>query len=67
MEPTRQFVGIDLHRRRSAIVRKDSDGKVVDCRRIDNQPLALASALREAVPDAEIVMRRAAAGTGPRM
>jgi transposase len=56
MEPTRQYVGIDLHRRRSVIVRKDGDGQVVDCRRIDNQPLALASALRDVVPDAEIVM-----------
>jgi transposase len=47
---------IDLHRPRSVIVREDGDGRVLDCRRIGNQPLALASALSQVVPDAEIVM-----------
>ena len=31
-----QYVGIDLHRRRSVIVRQTPDGQVVDAVRIDN-------------------------------
>jgi hypothetical protein len=40
----RQFVGIDLHRRRSVIVRMAPDGKRVGPTvRIDNDPFELAA------------------------
>jgi len=32
----RQYVGIDLHRRRSVVLRMDGEGEVVDSVRIDN-------------------------------
>ena len=38
----RQYVGIDLHRRRSVIVRKNAQGEVLSKVRIDNSPMALA-------------------------
>jgi transposase len=47
----RQYVGIDLHRRRSVIVRMDSAGEVLDQTRIDNDPLALAAEIAKAGPD----------------
>ena len=52
----RQYVGIDLHRRRSVIVRKDGDGEVVGTARIDNEPLALAAEIAKAGADAEVVV-----------
>ncbi len=36
-----QYVGIDLHRRRSVIVRMTEDGEVLECVRITNDPVAL--------------------------
>jgi transposase len=44
----RQYVGIDLHRRRSVIVRLDGAGEVLGEARIDNEPLALAAVMAEA-------------------
>ena len=35
-EKSRQYVGIDLHRRRSVIVRMDGEGEVLECVRIEN-------------------------------
>jgi hypothetical protein len=35
---SREYVGIDLHRRRSVIVRKNSDGEVLSKVHIDNDP-----------------------------
>ncbi|MDQ3765780.1 MAG: hypothetical protein M3346_00315, partial [Actinomycetota bacterium] len=40
-----EYVGIDLHRRRSVIVRKNSDGEVLSKVHIDNDPVALATAV----------------------
>ena len=37
-----QYVGIDLHRRRSVIVHKNETGEVLSVRRIDNDPVNLA-------------------------
>jgi transposase len=37
-----QFVGIDLHRRRSVIVRQTQAGERLETTRIDNDPFALA-------------------------
>lgn len=51
-----EYVGIDLHRRRSVVVRKDHDGRVIDTVRIDNDPVALAAAVGAAGPDARVVM-----------
>jgi predicted NBD/HSP70 family sugar kinase len=39
VEQQRQYVGIDLHRRRSVIVRMDGDGTVLDTVRIENDAL----------------------------
>jgi transposase len=51
-----QYVGIDLHRRRSVIVRQDVDGEVLEEVRIDNDPVALACAIEKASPDPEVVL-----------
>jgi hypothetical protein len=49
-------VGIDLHRRRSVIVRMNDAGEVVGVSKIDNDPVPLAMALAEAGPDPEVVV-----------
>jgi transposase len=51
-----QYVGIDLHRRRSVIVRTDADGEVLSTVRINNDPLTLAAEIAKAGPDAEVVI-----------
>lgn len=51
-----EYVGIDLHRRRSVIVRKDAAGEVLEQVRIDNDPVALACAIEKAGPDPEVVL-----------
>ena len=56
MEPAREYVGIDLHRRRSVIVRKDADGALIDSVRINNSAMALAQALTKAGPNPEVVI-----------
>jgi transposase len=52
----RQYVGIDLHRRRSVIVRMDAAGEVVDEVRIDNEPLVLAAEVAKAGPEPEVAL-----------
>jgi transposase len=47
-----QYVGIDVHRRRSVIVRMDKDGNKLSCVRLPNDP-------------AEVAMEIARAGEGP--
>ncbi len=56
MEQTRQYVGIDLHRRRSVIVRRTPEGDTLDTVRIDNDPLALAAELAKAGEHPEVVL-----------
>jgi transposase len=56
VEREQQYVGIDLHRRRSVIVRMNDAGEVVGVSKIDNDPLALALAVAEAGPDPEVVL-----------
>ncbi len=51
-----QYVAIDLHRRRSVIVRQTPDGEVVDTVRIDNDPVALAHEVAKAGDDPEVVV-----------
>src|SRR3954471_23288757 len=53
---TREYVGIDLHRRRSVIVRKNAAGEVIAKTHIDNSPLALAEAVAAAGPEPEVVL-----------
>lgn len=52
----RQYVGIDLHRRRSVIVRRTATGETLSTVRIENDPVALSLALAEAGPDPEVVL-----------
>lgn len=51
-----EYVGIDLHRRRSVIVRMTESGEVVEEVRIDNDPVALACAIEQAGPDPHVVL-----------
>ena len=51
-----QYVGIDLHRRRSVIVRMDADGEKLSTVKIDIDPVALGLALAEAGPDPEVAV-----------
>src|SRR3954452_12109061 len=52
----RQFVGIDLHRRRSVIVRKDAEGQLLESVQITNSPQALAEVLTRAGEAPEVVL-----------
>ena len=52
----REYVGIDLHRRRSVVVRMTPDGEKVSCVHLDNDPIALALEVAEAGPDPEVVI-----------
>ncbi len=52
----RQYVAIDLHARRSVIVREDEEGRELGVTRIDNDPMALGLALAEAGPDPEVAI-----------
>jgi transposase len=56
VECKQQYVGVDLHRRRSVIVRMNDAGKVLGVSRIDNDPLSLSMAIAEAGPDPEVAM-----------
>ena len=51
-----QYVGIDLHRRRSVVVHKDDAGEVVAVRKIDNNPVNLAAAVMEAGPHSDVIL-----------
>ena len=52
----RQFVGIDLHRQRSVIVRQSESGEQLSAVRIVNDPVALQLQLEEAGADPEVVL-----------
>jgi hypothetical protein len=56
VEQQQQYVGIDLHRRRSVIVRMNYAGDVLDVTKIDNDPVALAMAIAEAGSNPEVVL-----------
>jgi hypothetical protein len=55
----RQFVGIDLHRRRSVIVRMAGGGEVLETVRILNDAERLAAVLRRAGEAPEVVVEAA--------
>jgi len=52
----KQFVGIDLHRRRSVISRTDQHGEVLEAVRIDNDPKLLAEVMGRAGEQPEVVL-----------
>ena len=52
----RQFVGIDLHRRRTVIVRQTEGGEQLGSSRIVNDPLALAAEIGKAGQAPEAVL-----------
>jgi transposase len=56
MQQQRQYVGIDLHRRRSVIVRVDEHGEHVSAVRIDNDPITLAAEVAKAGEQPEVVL-----------
>jgi hypothetical protein len=56
VEQQRQYVGIDLHRRRSVIVRMTEDGEVLETVRIVNDPVALSVELAKAGSDPEVAL-----------
>ena len=51
-----QYVAIDLHKRRSLIVRADEQGQRLETIRIDNDAINLASAVAAAGEDPEVVL-----------
>jgi hypothetical protein len=59
-----QYVSIDLHRRRSVIVRQSSEGEVLEQVRINNDPVALACAIEKAGPDPQVVLKPRMVGIG---
>ena len=56
MEQQTQYVGIDLHRRRSVIVRRNQAGETLDTVRIDNDPVVLAAELAKAGEHPEVIL-----------
>jgi len=52
----RQFVGIDLHRRRSVIVRQTEAGEQLSAVRIVNDPVGLGLQIEDAGPGPEVVL-----------
>jgi transposase len=52
----REYVGIDLHRRRSVIIRKNAQGELLSKVHIDNDPLAMVEAVAAAGPEPEVVL-----------
>jgi transposase len=55
----KQFVGIDLHRQRSVIVRQTDAGEQLSAVRIVNDPVALGLQIEDAGPDPEVVLEAA--------
>ena len=52
----RQIVGMDLHRRRSVLVRMTEAGERLDTVRIDNDPMTLAAEIAEAGEHPQVVL-----------
>ena len=52
----REYVGIDLHRRRSVIVRMSASGEKLSCVRLANDPVALSLEVAKAGPDPDVVI-----------
>jgi len=56
VEQQTQYVGIDLHRRRSAIVGRNDAGQTLETVRIDNHPVALAAELAKAGEHPDVIL-----------
>lgn len=56
MEQQREYVGIDLHRRRSVIVRIAESGKVLETVRVNNDPLSFVRAVMHDDPNPEVAL-----------
>ena len=57
MEQQRQYVGIDLHRRRSVIVRRSAAGETLEVTKVDNDDLlAFEQAVMAAGEHPEVVL-----------
>jgi transposase len=56
VEQQRQYVGIDLHRRRSVIVRMNEDGQVLGVDQVMNDPVEFAVAVAKAGADPEVAL-----------
>ena len=52
----RQYVGIDLHRRRSVIVRVDQQGNHLGTKRVVNDPAEVMAAVAEAGEGPEVIL-----------
>jgi transposase len=52
----RQYVGIDLHRRRSVVVRMTDAGELLEAVQVTNSPLALAEVMTRAGEHPEVVL-----------
>ena len=52
----REYVGIDLHRRRSVVIRKNAAGELISKVHIDNSAEALVAAVAAAGPEPEVVI-----------
>jgi transposase len=52
----REYVGIDLHRRRSVIYRMDPAGNKLDCVRIDNEPMRFVEEVSKAPRGSDVVV-----------
>jgi phosphoribosyl-ATP pyrophosphohydrolase len=55
MQP-QQYVGIDLHRRRSVIVRMSAEGEKLSCVRLPNDPVEVATEIAKAGEGPEVVI-----------
>ena len=63
----RQFAGMDLHRRRSVLVRMTETGEHLETVRILNDRDSLAGVMSRAGECPEVVRRQRTGGTGPPM
>ena len=52
----KEYVGIDLHRRRSVIYRMDEAGEKIDCVRINNDPVWFAQEVSKAPKGSDVVI-----------
>ena len=55
MQP-QQYVGIDLHRRRSVIVRMNAEGEKLSCVRLPNDPMEISEEMARAGEGPEVAL-----------
>jgi hypothetical protein len=65
MQP-QEYVGIDLHRRRSVIVRRSSEGKTLELSHVNNDDLAFERAVTAAAEHPRLFLKRAMGGCATR-